>query len=337
MAKLVIRLHGKKFMTVDLVDGKQYFAGRDQNCEIPLNNQKGISRSHLKIFQKNEIWIAELVSRYGSLIFEGESAESIQLEKDSTFQVPPYEFSFQESPVTPSVTDHSSKSEQSSVATLSPQSNSRNTTSGNPTIKGQLFPANELQPSTHKRGELITSDMSSNSISREGNLEATAPGISNLSAFLRIKFPDRDRDEVLELVGHLWVAGRDANCEIPIEDGHVSRNHFELSQTNDGMYITDLGSANGTSINGQILTPHEPFKIVSGDHITIMDLTIILEMRDRDFKSKLMVASQIPLPDQPAQMLLPAPFNPNIYFDPEGPSAVRLEAPPPRGIQRIRN
>lgn len=87
MAKLVIRLHGKKFMTVDLVDGKQYFAGRDQNCEIPLNNQKGISRSHLKIFQKNEIWIAELVSRYGSLIFEGESAESIQLEKDSTFQV----------------------------------------------------------------------------------------------------------------------------------------------------------------------------------------------------------------------------------------------------------
>jgi pSer/pThr/pTyr-binding forkhead associated (FHA) protein/tetratricopeptide (TPR) repeat protein len=333
MAKLVIRLHGKKFMTVDLVDGKQYFAGRDQNCEIPLNNQKGISRSHLKIFQKNEIWIAELVSRYGSLIFEGESAESIQLEKDSTFQVPPYEFSFQESPVTPSVTDHSSKSEQSSVATLSPQSNSRNTTSGNPTIKGQLFPANELQPSTHKRGELITSDMSSNSISREGNLEATAPGISNLSAFLRIKFPDRDRDEVLELVGHLWVAGRDANCEIPIEDGHVSRNHFELSQTNDGMYITDLGSANGTSINGQILTPHEPFKIVSGDHITIMDLTIILEMRDRDFKSKLMVASQIPLPDQPAQMLLPAPFNPNIYFDPEGPSAVRLEAPPPVGFK----
>lgn len=333
MAKLVIRLHGKKFMTVDLVDGKQYFAGRNQNCEIPLNNQKGISRNHLKIFQKNEIWIAELVSRYGSLIFEGESAESIQLEKNSVFQVPPYEFSFQESATTPSDTNHPDKNEKSAVATLSPNSNSRNSISSNPINNDQFFPANELQPSTHKRGELITSDMKANSISREGNLEATAPGINNLSAFLRIKFPDRDRDEVLELVGHLWVAGRDANCEIPIEDGHVSRNHFELSQTNDGMYITDLGSANGTSINGQILTPHEPFKIVSGDHITIMDLTIILEMRDRDFKNKLMVASQMPLPDQPAQMLLPAPFNPNIYFDPEGPSAVRLEAPPPVGLK----
>lgn len=333
MAKLVIRLHGKKFMTVDLVEGKQYFAGRNQNCEIPLNNQKGISRSHLKIFQKNEIWIAELVSRYGSLIFEGESAETIQLEGDSVFQVPPYEFTFQETPTTPSVTDNPSKSEKSALATSSPQSNSRDGTSDNPINKGQLFPTSEPQPATHKRGELITSDMKANSISREGNLEATAPGINNLSSFLRIKFPDRDRDEVLELVGHLWVAGRDANCEIPIEDGHVSRNHFELSQTNEGMYITDLGSANGTSINGQILTPHEPFKIVSGDHITIMDLTIILEMRDRDFKSKLMVASQTPLPDQPPQMLLPAPFNPNIYFDPEGPSAVRLDAPPPAGFK----
>lgn len=333
MAKLVIRLHGKKFMTVDLVEGKQYFAGRNQNCEIPLNNQKGISRSHLKIFQRSGIWTAELVSRYGSLIFEGESAETIQLEGDSVFQVPPYEFTFQETPATPSVTDHPSKGEKSVLATSSPQSNSRDRTSNNPTNKGQLFPTSEPQPSIHKRGELITSDMKANSISREGNLEATAPGISNLSTFLRIKFPDRDKDEVLELVGHLWVAGRDANCEIPIEDGHVSRNHFELSQTNEGMYITDLGSANGTSINGQILTPHEPFKIVSGDHITIMDLTIILEMRDRDFKSKLMVASQTPLPDQPPQMLLPAPFNPNIYFDPEGPSAVRLDAPPPAGFK----
>lgn len=333
MAKLVIRLHGKKFMTVDLVEGKQYLAGRNQNCEIPLNNQKGISRSHLKIYQKNEIWIAELVSRYGSLIFEGESAESIQLEKNTVFQVPPYEFSFQESETSPSDTDYPIKTEKSAVASLSPKSGSGIRTSGNPTNNDQLFPANQLQPSTHKRGDLIASAMGANSDSREGNLEATAPGINNLSAFLRIKFPDRNKDEVLELVGHLWVAGRDANCEIPIEDGHVSRNHFELSQTNDGMYITDLGSANGTSINGTVLTPHEPFKIVSGDQITIMDLTIILEMRDRDFKNKLMVASQLPIPDQPAaQMLLPAPFNPNIYFDPEGPSAVRLEAAPPGGF-----
>ena len=46
------------------------------------------------------------------------------------------------------------------------------------------------------------------------------------------------------------VVGRDLDCNIPIASRSVSRRHALVEKTPNGWVVRDLGSANGTSVNG---------------------------------------------------------------------------------------
>ncbi|MCC7406163.1 MAG: FHA domain-containing protein [Bdellovibrionales bacterium] len=335
MAKVIVKLHGKETRTVDLVDGVEYIAGRSQDCQIPLENQKGISRHHFKIAQEGGAWTARLNSRYGSLIYDGEAAEAIQLIDGCAFQVPPYEFVYVETPEMEATARQllaaESPADQPSPGLTSPATSA--SAQAAPVPHGYAPGTSAPKPNSGKTGLVPFQGVpgfppNSPSGPPEGNLEATSPGTTNLIPHLRIKYPGRDHDDVLELEGHIWVIGRDETCEIPIDDGHVSRRHFELTQTNEGLYLTDLGSANGTEVNGHPVTPHEPYKLNSGDRISIMDLLIFLELRDVNFKNTLMAVRDFPVPVAPPPEAFAAPVivNPNVFFDSQGPGAVKLPA-----------
>ncbi len=47
--------------------------------------------------------------------------------------------------------------------------------------------------------------------------------------------------------------GRDAECDIIIPDRQVSRLHARLTRVDDGFQIEDLGSKNGTHVNGALV------------------------------------------------------------------------------------
>lgn len=47
------------------------------------------------------------------------------------------------------------------------------------------------------------------------------------------------------------VIGRAPECGIPVPVDEISRRHVELKPTADGLSVEDLGSANGTYVNGQ--------------------------------------------------------------------------------------
>jgi adenylate cyclase len=49
---------------------------------------------------------------------------------------------------------------------------------------------------------------------------------------------------------HVYVVGRAVTSDIPIFDPTISRRHAELRQTKTGVHVKDLGSSNGTFING---------------------------------------------------------------------------------------
>ncbi len=60
--------------------------------------------------------------------------------------------------------------------------------------------------------------------------------------------------------------GRGSDCDIPVEDTGVSRHHFELRVTPSGVIATDLGSTNGTFVEGHRITAAT---LLDGNTITI--------------------------------------------------------------------
>ena len=71
------------------------------------------------------------------------------------------------------------------------------------------------------------------------------------------------------------VIGRLPECYVVLPDSNVSRRHAELSRKGDGVFVTDLGSTNGTRVNG---TPVREQLLASGDEVSVGSTKLIFEM-----------------------------------------------------------
>jgi hypothetical protein len=60
--------------------------------------------------------------------------------------------------------------------------------------------------------------------------------------------------------------GRSSGCELVLSDDTVSRRHASLVRHGDAIVITDLGSTNGTRINGRRVTQAE---VRPGDRVQL--------------------------------------------------------------------
>lgn len=71
------------------------------------------------------------------------------------------------------------------------------------------------------------------------------------------------------------VLGRLPECDVVVNDPNVSRRHAEFRRTTDGVVVTDLGSTNGTRVNG---APVRERQLTSGDEITVGSTTLVFEL-----------------------------------------------------------
>ena len=95
---------------------------------------------------------------------------------------------------------------------------------------------------------------------------------------------------VHELVKPKMVVGREAGCDIHIDNLGISRNHCAFVNKGEAFLVQDLGSSNGTYVNGLKIT--ERF-LNDGDEIIIGKYTL-------KFKNEAQVA------DRAAKVGLPA-------------------------------
>ena len=72
--------------------------------------------------------------------------------------------------------------------------------------------------------------------------------------------------------------GRGAENRIDLVDPRVSRRHARITKTDDGIAIEDLGSTNGTSVNGAAL--NAPAGLSPGDIIQVGDTQLRVEIGD---------------------------------------------------------
>lgn len=70
------------------------------------------------------------------------------------------------------------------------------------------------------------------------------------------------------LVKRTTIVGREADSDVQIDDRQVSRRHAEITQTVEGYTLRDLGSKNGTFLNGEPVT-QKPRLIRNGDEVGI--------------------------------------------------------------------
>jgi adenylate cyclase len=87
------------------------------------------------------------------------------------------------------------------------------------------------------------------------------------------------------LSGTELVVGRSPYCTLVLDHSSVSRVHASLRRIDERIYLTDLGSRNGTYVNGQRLEPNRPAMVRPGDHIGIGHQVLTLdEVAEQQFQ-----------------------------------------------------
>lgn len=98
---------------------------------------------------------------------------------------------------------------------------------------------------------------------------AAAPGPARPTAPRGLRVRRTDTGEVVALAGDEVTVGRAEGAHLRIDDKRVSRQHAALRPRGSGWTVTDLGSANGTTIGGRLLAANAPRPVAAGDVIGI--------------------------------------------------------------------
>ena len=95
---------------------------------------------------------------------------------------------------------------------------------------------------------------------------------------LTIRFNSRKIDELIIKYPEITI-GRKVDNDLRLEDATVSNHHARIVRKQDGLYIEDCDSTNGTLINGQAIKSK---RLEDGDVIIIGKYTITLEVIKSD-------------------------------------------------------
>lgn len=110
--------------------------------------------------------------------------------------------------------------------------------------------------------------------------------------------------EPVPLTGRV-VVGREADCDLRLDDPGLSRHHAAFEPMAGGARVTDLGSSNGTFVNGRRL--EAPTELAEGDEVLLGHTHMRLDRRPEEQPS-------------PAPTGQPAPANPLPEEPPPAPA-----------------
>ncbi|MCB0378460.1 MAG: FHA domain-containing protein [Bdellovibrionales bacterium] len=273
--KLLVFKGGEQVQELELLPGSSYKVGRKEGSDIELEKLPGISRNHFVIeSDEGGGWNLQVVSNMRMVHYRGQDCQQVHVTGNARVTLTPYEFQFLANDNMQSMT---------------------------PVDEASFAPTAD----NFESFEDSESGDEDNQHTFIGNEEKTQ--IQNLNSIPYIKLVGQNgkKSEYFRLEGSLWIAGSDDNASIVLNDPQALPNHFEISKTDRGFFIADLGSTIGTQLNGQILSPRTPTQILSGDVIVVGSQSLQFELRDQSFKRKV---NNIPL-----HMYQ----NPLVFFDQE--------------------
>jgi len=84
--------------------------------------------------------------------------------------------------------------------------------------------------------------------------------------------------ERYRLVKEKTIIGRHPGCDIVVDSGSVSRQHAAIEMKDGGWWVEDLGSRNGTIVNGETLK--EQHRLEAADEIGVCDERLVFTVGD---------------------------------------------------------
>ena len=93
---------------------------------------------------------------------------------------------------------------------------------------------------------------------------------------LRLQGPEIEQDTI-EISEAVFIIGRLDEKDLTLKHSKVSREHAHITIRDDGVYIEDQGSSNGTIVGETRLDEKKPHKLAQGDGIGIGPFTLTVD------------------------------------------------------------
>ena len=249
--KLIVKKFNAAVHEMNLEDGMEYILGRDSACDIVLQSSSLISRKHLKVSQgENQLWRMETLSDLGGLFLEGERVEGVEMDSPATLSFHEYTFDFRDPEAEKAAADAAAAAQ----------------------AQKEAEEKERLQQEAARAAAPVRSD---------GATRMTA------SAFMKYGLNIFDRKTFVHYAdlsdGVSWVAGREEECDIVLENKYLTKRHFEIVRRNEGFFLKDLGSSNGTFLNDKKIPSQKERLLKSQDVISIGTVRLIFEEKHKDF------------------------------------------------------
>ncbi len=143
------------------------------------------------------------------------------------------------------------------------------------------------------------------------------------------------QDKVVELAPGEYTLGRSQRCDVTVDHETVSRRHARLYVEEHRAFVEDLGSSNGTFINGKPVQGRTP--LAHKDRLYLGKALIEVELPTPPSEAPtVMIADQpVPAPPPLTPEAPPPPVDATIAFEiPPKPPPVRPVPPPPSPAPR---
>jgi hypothetical protein len=111
-------------------------------------------------------------------------------------------------------------------------------------------------------------------VEMEGKPEIVTAGSGSASLFRE------STGERIPINGTLKIGKSRTNDYCLMDVSTVSRSHAVIDSGSQGWTVTDLGSTNGTFVNGHEIAPQVPVALAAGDRIRLAREEFIFEIRD---------------------------------------------------------
>ena len=102
----------------------------------------------------------------------------------------------------------------------------------------------------------------------------------------RLEFLDGPRrGQTLDIFDGLLI-GRQAECDLAILTGHLSRRHARFFCEGKSLFLEDLNSANGTFVNNIKISKQQ---IASGDHIRLDQIKLLISRINSNMNADILI------------------------------------------------